>query len=270
MSLLIIGLISSFFLGAALASFVHCWAHRLYSGEGFRRRSYCPSCRHQLSWLNNLPIFSYLRLKGRCAYCCQPIAKDYLISELAGGLLLASATAVAWLNLGGETNFWLATETGYFWLILVQALIGFILLMLVFWSDYWWMSIFVSPLLIGAVIVSGLNLLAGQTWQSLIGGILFGGLFFAAQFWLSKGRWLGEGDIYLGLFLGSWLGWPLIIPAIFIAYLVGAIVGLGLLVVGLKKRQSQLPLGVFLAPSGWLIFLFGQSWWQAYLHWLGW
>lgn len=270
MTLLIIGLISSFFLGAALASFVHCWAHRLYNGEGFKRRSYCPNCQHPISWFNNLPIFSYWRLKGRCAYCHQPIAKDYLISELVGGLLLASATAIVWFNLGGEANFWLAARTSHFWLTLVQALIGFILLMLVFWSDYWWMSIFVNPLLIGAVIAAGLNLLAGQTWQSLVGGILFGGLFFALQFWLSKGRWLGEGDIYLGLFLGSWLGWPLIIPVIFIAYVVGAIIGLILLVVGLKRRQSQLPLGVFLAPSGWLVFLFGQSWWQAYLHWLGW
>lgn len=269
MSLLIIGLISSFFLGSALASFVHCWAHRLYSGQGFRRRSYCPSCRHQLSWLNNLPIFSYLRLKGRCAYCHQPIAKDYLISELAGGLLLATAMAVAWLNLGGEANFWLAMGTSRFWLILAQALIGFIVLMLVFWSDYWWMSIFVSPLLIGAAVVAGLSLLAGRSWQSLAGGVLFGGLFFVLQFWLSKGHWLGEGDIYLGLFLGAWLGWPLIMPAIFIAYLMGAIIGLGLLVSGQKSRKSQLPLGVFLAPSGWLIFLYGPQLWQTYLNWLG-
>ncbi len=270
MSLLIIGLISSFFLGAALASFVHCWAQRLYSGQGFKQPSHCPSCQHRLSWLNNIPVFSYLRLRGRCAYCCKPIPKNYLISELAGGLLLAIATLISWFNLGSEAKFWLATETGHFWLILAQALIGFIILMLVFWSDYWWMVIFVSPLLVGTVIVAGLNLLAGQTWQSLVGGVLFGGLFFALQFWLSKGRWLGEGDIYVGLFLGAWLGWPLIIPAIFIAYFLGAVVGIGLLVLGGKNRKSQLPLGVFLAPSGWLIFLCGQSWWQAYLHWLGW
>jgi leader peptidase (prepilin peptidase)/N-methyltransferase len=58
-------------------------------------------------------------------------------------------------------------------------------------------------------------------------------------------------------------------PAIFIAYLVGALVGLSLLVIGRKDRKSQLPLGVFLAPGGWLIFLYGQQLWQAYLNWLG-
>lgn len=269
MSLLIISLIGSFFLGSALASFVHCWAQRLYSGQGFKRRSHCPSCQHQISWFNNLPVFSYLRLKGRCAYCHQPIAKDYLISELAGGLLLTLAMVVAWFNLGGEAGLWAAMATSSCWLTLAQALIGFILLMLVFWSDYWWMSIFVSPLLIATVVAAGLSLAAGRSWQSLVGGVLFGGLFFALQFWLSKGRWLGEGDIYLGLFLGAWLGWPLIIPAIFTAYLVGAIIGLCLLVSGRKDSKAQLPLGVFLAPSGWLIFLCGQQLWQAYLSCLG-
>ena len=62
-----------------------------------------------------------------------------------------------------------------------KYLLILVVLMLVFWSDYWWMSIFVSPLLIGAAVVAGLSLLAGKTWQSLIGGILFGGLFFGCS-----------------------------------------------------------------------------------------
>lgn len=270
MVLLISGLIISFLLGSALASFVHCWAHRLYSGQGFKRRSHCPKCGQQLTWLENIPIFSYLRLAGRCRHCRQPIPSDYLWSELAGGLLLASALITAWFKLGGDEGLWLMINNYQGWLMAGQALIGFILLMLVFLTDYWWLSIFTGPIMVGSVILAGFRLLSGADWTSLLMGGLFGGLFFAVQFWLSRGRWVGEGDIYLGVFLGVWLGWPLIVPTIFAAYIVGAIIGLFLLISGQKDRTAKLPMGVFLAPSGWLFFLWGQLLWQTYLVWLGW
>ena len=270
MSVLIISLIISFFLGAALASFVHCWANRLYSGVGFKKRSHCPRCRHKLSWFHNIPIFSYLGLGGKCAYCHKPIAKSYLVSEIVGGLALLLAFVVIWQKLGGESGFWLALDTYRAWFIVGQAIIGLVLLMLIFWSDYWWLSIFTKPILIGALILAVLGLLSGRSWFSLLLGAVVGGLFFAVQFWLSKGRWVGEGDIYLGLLLGVWLGWPVICLTILFAYLLGSIVGLSLLALKRKDWSAKLPLGVFLAPSGWLFFLCGQQLWQQYIHWLGW
>lgn len=270
MGLLLSGLIISFLLGSSLASFVHCWANRLYSGSGFRQRSHCPHCRQKLGWFHNIPVFSYLWLGGRCAKCHQPIAKHYLISEISGGLLLLLAFVAIWQKLGGEIGVWVALSSYQSWLIVLQALIALVLLMLVFWSDYWWMSIFTRPLLAGAAILAGLELLSGRQWPSLLLGAVIGGLFFALQFWLSKGRWVGEGDIYLGLFLGVWLGWPVIFITILGAYLIGSVVGLTLLVLKRKDWSAKLPLGVFLAPSGWLFFLFGQQLWQGYVHWLGW
>lgn len=270
MGLLIIGLIISFLLGSSLASFVHCWAQRLYSGDGFQRRSYCPRCQKPLAWYHNIPVFSYLILGGHCAKCHQPILKNYLISELAGGILLMLAFWSVWQSLGGEAGLWSAINSYHGWLLVWQALIGLVLLMLVFWSDYWWMSIFTTPLLAGTAVMAAFNLMLGRSWSSILIGATVGGLFFALQFWLSKGKWLGAGDIYLGLFLGVWLGWPVIILVIIAAYLAGSIVGLSLLALKRKDWSAKLPLGVFLAPSGWLFFLFGQQLWQAYIHWLGW
>jgi leader peptidase (prepilin peptidase)/N-methyltransferase len=151
----------------------------------------------------------------------------------------------------------------------LQAIIGLVILMLVFWTDYWWLAIFTGPLLIGGVIVGLLKWLTGESLVNMVLGGLIGGLFFALQFWASKGRWIGEGDIYLGIFLGIWLGWPFIILAIFGAYIFGAIIGLLLIAMGHKAWTSKLPLGVFLAPSGWLCFLWGQQAMEAYLRLIG-
>lgn len=269
MGLLIIGIIFSFLLGSALGSFVHCWAHRLYSGEGFHRHSYCPQCGQRLAWYDNIPIFSYLRLKGKCASCHKKIPKDYFWSELLGGGLLVIAFLVAWCHLGGEEGTWLALTSIRGWLVALQAIIGLVILMLIFWTDYWWLSIFTEPLLIGGVIVGLLRWVTNGSLLNIVLGGLVGGLFFALQFWASKGRWIGEGDIYLGIFLGIWLGWPLIILAILGAYILGAIIGLLLIVMGRKAWTSKLPLGVFLAPSGWLCFLWGQPAMEAYLHLIG-
>ena len=270
MGSLILGIIFSFLLGSALGSFVHCWAHRLYSGEGLRRPSYCPQCGKRLAWYDNIPIFSYLRLKGRCSSCHKKIPRDYFWSEFLGGSLVVIAFLAAWQKVGGEEGIWIAMHTVQGWLVVLQAIIGLVLLMLVFWTDYWWLSIFTRPLWIGGLVMIFVKWLAGGSLVNMVVGGLFGSLFFALQFWASKGQWIGEGDIYLGLFLGIWLGWPLIVPAIFGAYILGAIVGLSLIIMGQKKWTSKLPLGVFLVPSSWVFFLWGQQWWQSYLHLLGW
>ena len=185
------------------------------------------------------------------------------------GSLFVIAFLAAWYHLGGEEGIWVAIASINGWLVALQAIVGLVILMLVFWTDYWWLSIFTEPLLIGGVIVGLLRWVTNGSLLNIVLGGLVGGLFFALQFWASKGRWIGEGDIYLGIFLGIWLGWPLIILAILGAYILGAIIGLLLIAMGRKAWTSKLPLGVFLAPSGWLCFLWGQPAMEAYLHLIG-
>lgn len=270
MGLFFCGLVISLTLGAVLASFAHCWANRLYLNEGFGRRSYCPSCQTKLAWYDNLPIISYLYRWGHCAYCRQKIKADYLISEIAGAICLSAAFIALWFNLGGEAALWSMIGSYKAWLVVIQAVVGLIILMLIFWSDYWWMAVFTKPLILGSLFFVAVNLILGQSWLTILFGGLVGSLFFAGQFLISKGRWVGEGDIYISLMLGLWLGWPLIFPAIICAYILGSIVAVSLLMIGKKSWASKLPMGVFLAPSAWLFYLYGQDLWQGYLNFLGW
>lgn len=270
MGLFFCGLVISLILGAALASFAHCWANRLYLSEGFGRRSYCPKCQTRLAWYDNLPILSYLFRLGRCAYCRQKINSDYLISEIGGAACLAIAFVVVWFKLGGETLVWPMLYGYKSWLIVGQALFGLTILLLTFWSDYWWMAVFTKPLLGGSLFFVVTNLMLGKSWLNILFGGLFGALFFTSQFLVSRGKWVGEGDIYIGLILGVWLGWPLIFPAIISAYMLGSIIAVSLLIVGKKSWASKLPMGVFLAPSAWFFYFYGHELWRSYLNFLGW
>src|SRR3989344_458489 len=77
-----------FLLGLCAGSFLNCWVYRLNHGLSVARgRSFCPACRHQLAWLDNIPLLSFLLLSGRCRYCHSPIASYYPLVELAAGLL---------------------------------------------------------------------------------------------------------------------------------------------------------------------------------------
>jgi len=108
------------------------------------------------------------------------------------------------------------------------------------------------------LVVLILNLALGfSLWNLLVSGIIGSG-FFLLQFLISGGKWIGGGDIRLGLLMGLALGWPGVIAAIIISYFLGSLVGLGLIAAGKKRWGSEIPLGVFLA-AGTIIDLFWQE-----------
>ena len=92
-----------------------------------------------------------------------------------------------------------------------------------------------------------INLILGAAGWSLLIAMAIGAGFFALQFIVSKGKWIGGGDIRFGALMGALLGWPNILVGLFFAYLIGAIIGVILLISGRKKFGSQLPFGTFLA-----------------------
>ena len=99
--------------------------------------------------------------------------------------------------------------------------------------------------------------------------MLFVLLFFALQYLVSSGRWIGGGDIRLGVLMGFMLGWQLTLVALFLAYLSGAIIGVILIAIGKKKMSSALPFGTFLAPATLAAILYGQqmlNWYLKVLH----
>ncbi len=134
---------------------------------------------------------------------------------------------------------------------------------IIFIYDLRWYLILDSVTLPACIIVFLLNLALGVTWQNMVISGIIGGSFFLIQFLISRGKWIGGGDIRLGLLIGIALGWPQVSVAILLAYLVGSLVGVGLILTKRKQWGSQVPLGVFLSVAT-IVTLF---WGEAILNW---
>lgn len=240
----------SFIFGLALGSFCNVVIYRLHAGDSpVRGRSYCPKCKHPLSTLDLFPVVSYLTLRGKCRYCRQPISPQYPLVELATGIL---CMAMVW-------RFGLSAE----------ALVGIVLsvfFVIIFVYDLRYQLILdrVSLPAAGVALV-GSWLTHARFSDLLLGGILGAG-FFLLQYVLSRGRWIGGGDIRLGLVLGFALGWTNVVVCIVLAYMSGALVAIGLLLLRRRSWQSLLPFGTFLTFSGVITFLWGDAILNWYLH----
>ncbi len=258
-----------FFLGLALGSFANCLIWRLYRQEKISGRSYCPHCQHQLAWYENIPLLSYVRLRGRCRYCRQTIAWQYPAVEAVVAVLFT----FFWFK---HLNFtWLDPESlalilgDYnFWLILLRDFLAAWVLTVVFVFDLRFYLVSTLVVLPASAAFIILNLLLGASWLTLLGTILVAVIFFGLQFILTRGRGLGEGDIWLGLMLGALFpDWSLLILAILASYLIGTAVGLALIASGHKSWGSKLPLGVFLALGAIIALAWGPSIISSYWRW---
>lgn len=212
-------------------------------------RSYCPKCEKQIAWYDNIPVLSFILLRGRCRHCKKSISIQYPAVELVTGILFVMAY---YLNYESRIiNYGLIIQLLRDWFIIS-------VMMVVFIYDLRWYLILDIVTLPACLAVLAMNLLLGfDLWNLLISGII-GGSFFLIQFLISRGKWIGGGDIRLGLLLGLSFGWPAVLLAIIISYFIGSIVGVGLILLGKKKWGSEVPLGVFLAVGA-IITLFWQS-----------
>jgi prepilin signal peptidase PulO-like enzyme (type II secretory pathway) len=237
----IIILIFAFTFGLIIGSFLNCLIWRLNTGESLLGRSYCPKCKKQIAWHDNFPVLSFAWLGGKCRQCGKKISWQYPIVELATGVLFL----VAFIN-----------SFNYLFLLRDWFLIS--VMMVIFIYDLRWYLILDIVTLPACLIILIFNLVLGfSLWNLLISGII-GSSFFLIQFLISNGKWIGGGDIRLGLLMGLALGWPGVLMAIIISYFIGSIVGIGLILAGKKQWGSEVPLGVFLAV-GTIITLFWQA-----------
>lgn len=246
---LLLGPVFSLILGMLIGSFINCLAWRLYKEETILGRSYCPKCLSGIKWYDNIPVLSFLILKGKCRSCSKKISWQYPLVELVTGLLFY----LAFLFFGPSPLF------------LLKSLIIIAILVLVFIFDFRWYLIPVSALLWGgaAVIILGFltfNQNIGYYLFALVATIALAAVFFGAQYLITRGKGLGEGDIWLGMFLGAAFTNVLeLTVAILSAYFIGATVGVGLLITGNKKWSSKLPLGVFLSIGAIISLFWGQQ-----------
>lgn len=239
-----------FVFGTIIGSFLNAVLWRLRTGEGFVfGRSYCPCCRHPLAARDLVPVLSYLMLRGKCRYCRKGIHPSYLAVELTMGSLFLAFAAPA-LSADAITGTVLARLLleWYFVSILVLVFVYDLRYMLIPRSVTFWASVAAG---IGGVLL-------GANPISLAVGFLVGGGVFWLQYVLSKGKWIGGGDIHLGALMGLMLGWPKILVALFVAYVSGAAVGSALLLAKKTSWQSQVPFGTFLAAATVVALLWGD------------
>jgi prepilin signal peptidase PulO-like enzyme (type II secretory pathway) len=246
-----------FIFGAIIGSFLNCLIYRLHSGESMWGRSHCFFCQKQIAWYDNAPLLSYLMLLGKCRHCRKHFSLQYFLVELFTGLLFV---LVAWAR---TSNLQFEIYNLQFTISLLRDLFVVAVMVIVFIYDLRWYLI-LDKVMIPAIIVIALfdvalAFFAPEPFYFLLtflfSGIIGGG-FFLVQYLVSKGRWIGGGDIRLGLLMGLILGWPAILTALCLAYLSGASIGLALIAARQKELGSRLPFGVFLSVATVVALLF--------------
>lgn len=252
--------------GLAVGSFLNVVAVRLPAGQSLRGRSRCPHCRGMIRWYENIPVLSFVWLGGRCASCRRPISWQYPAVELATAVLYL-LVALKYSAVGGfvidapsviHNSLFILRD----WFFIATLIIIFVIDL----RHYLILDVVTVP---AAVVALGVNLALGQAWAELVLGGILGAGFFALQYVLSRGRWIGDGDIRLGLLLGVMLGWPSVAVALFVAYGTGAIAGVTLLATGKKQLGAQLPFGTFLSLGGAVALLYGEALIKWYLELVG-
>ncbi|MBI4457542.1 prepilin peptidase [Candidatus Uhrbacteria bacterium] len=251
-----------FVLGAVIGSFLSAAIWRMHVGESLARgRSKCPHCRHQLGVSDLVPVFSYLALRGRCRYCFKRIHPAYFFIELATGLAFVLVLAATAADLETAQSIRVLAPLMFRWALAA-------VLMLLFVYDLLYLLVPRDVALVAAAVAFVGNAAQGGRPTSYLLGALLAGGFFYAQYAFSKGRWIGSGDIFLGLFMGAALGAELTLLAMFLAYVSGAAVGLLLMARGRATMKTQVPFGTFLMAATFVSMLYGDgiiAWYVAQL-----
>ena len=258
-----------FIFGLIIGSFLNALLYRLYENETMMGRSYCPKCRKQIVWYDNIPVFSFIFLRGKCRHCHKKISWQYPVVELITGILflLAFWNIFEFRISNFDITYFLSTFN-FQLLTLARDLFFISIMIIIFIYDLKWYMILDRVTLPAIAIVFGINLLLGLSWVNLLIGGLVGGGFFLIQFLISKGKWIGGGDIRLGLLMGIMFSWPMILLAIFLAYIIGSVISIFLVSFGKKKWGSQVPLGIFLTSASVITLFWGEkilSWYLGLL-----
>lgn len=248
--------VSIFALGVIIGSFLNCLIWRSYTGESaLKGRSYCPKCKHKLAWTDLVPLFSFLALGAKCRYCKKPISWQYPAVELATGALFVAAV---WgfapeIFLGGLTAI-SSIELLAYWTALAALVVIFV-------ADLRWYFIPDGALVSGiaaAALLRGLQFIQsgyvfGRFDFTVLANPLLSSIgaaaFFLAIFLLSRGKWIGFGDVKYALLMGLVLGFPDVLIGLFLANFFGAIIGLVLIAAGKKNMKSEIPFGPFLVAG---------------------
>jgi len=251
--------------GLIFGSFINALVWRLKTKKNYvKARSQCPDCGHRLAAKDLVPVFSWLLLGGRCRYCKKTISVQYPLVELATALVFTLSY-----------TFWPASFDSVAQKALFLSWLGVSVgLMALLIYDLKWMMLpnkLIYPTLTLAVAGNLIYLLLADDKMSFFlnwaGSVAVASGLFWILFMASKGKWIGYGDVRLGLITGTILHSPRgSFLMIFLASLLGTFFVLPSLLRGGRKLTARLPYGPFLIVSAWICLLFGKSLLDWYLN----
>lgn len=239
-----------FFIGLICGSFLNSVIYRMRELSSiFSERSHCPHCKEEIKWYDLLPLFSFVALSGKCRSCRKKISWQYPFVELGTALLFLAL----------YLNFGLTTYS-------IAIMFISLFLVVIFVYDLYneiIPDLMIMPALFAWIIVwLGMLIfhysLGADFTNMIIGGLISGG-FIGFLVLITKGKGMGIGDIKLALLLGFILGWQYAIVALSCAFILGAFIGICLIVAKAKKIKSSVPFGPFLISGFYFALFYGEK-----------
>lgn len=255
----------AFAFGACVGSFLNVCIHRIPYGESvIHPRSHCPHCGYMIPFFLNVPLVSWVMLRGRCRNCRAPISPRYFLVELLTAVLFL----VVWNQHG------IAWVTLVYWLIIAGLILGTFV-------DFEHM-ILPDRVTIGGMILGVLfsallpELQMRETWADSLKASVIGLAAGAGSLYLVgllgklafKKDAMGLGDVKLLGAVGAFFGWQAVYFTIMLSALAGTLVGVALILRRKKEWQSRIPYGPYIALAALIWMLGGSTWWQRYVQWL--
>lgn len=244
-------------LGLLIGSFLNVVIWRVPRGESVATPpSACPSCGHQVRARDNVPLLSWVLLRGRCRDCAHPISRRYPLVEAACGALFA----VMALRFGAEPEL-----PAYLYLAAVGLALAMIDVDTLRLPD----ALTLPSYGVAAVLLGGAALVGGDgdaALRALLGAVALGAFYFALLFAYPAG--MGFGDVKLAPVLGAylgWIGWGVLAVGAFLGFLYGGVVGIAAMLLGRAGRKSKLPFGPFMLAGALTAILFGEQIVDAYV-----
>jgi len=276
-----------FIFGLVIGSFLNVVIFRLEKGgKMINDRSKCLHCSRILAWYDLVPILSFIFLKGKCRYCGKPISFQYPLVELATGILFVLILDYT-LQINELVNYGLQFLLFLFYYLFIAGV-----LIVIFVYD---LKHYIIPdrVIYPTIFVAlGFNLLndffdnnfrlfnfsisqfhdfSSSNLQFLIFNIqnsqfinylfaaILAGVFFLSIVILTCGKGMGGGDVKLGFLMGVVLGWPAVMAALFLSFILGSVVGVFLILAGKKKMKSEIPFGPFLVLGTFVAIFWGRE-----------
>ncbi|MFM8270281.1 MAG: prepilin peptidase [Pseudomonadota bacterium] len=234
-------------LGLIWGSFFNVCIIRIPQSKSVvRNRSHCPSCQNPLKWYHNIPVLSFLFLRGQCAFCHNRISIQYPLVELSSAILFSGL----WWIYGWSLPWIFYTLFASMLLIITVIDLQHMII-----PD----ELSLSGIVLGFVSVFFTQEMAW--WDSLLGAALGGGVFLGIALLyekITKQEGLGGGDIKLLAMIGAWLGIQSILIVIVISSALGSILGIGLMLFKRKNLKTAIPFGPFLAAAAIIYLLWGH------------